>query len=455
MDAHNGHMGIGVLSFRTDNLDAVKARYERLHPALIDSYEQFGENVKVLEVFAYYKKHASDDKMRTPDQGTILRFIEYPNHDDDDDDTLYTSLGFEKVDAVFDDCSYPAYSDHWVSNVFSRTEFLDTLEETLDFFPQASFNAGVVAAGEAQIESTVTGNISKHVTANKQEALRDHSQVYLPINNALSSVGHVHGFLEQLGQGVQHVASRVENLVDFVQLTNENRKVTGEGFSFLRIPRSYYGVLSISDLLPVISHDCATAILNALTAGNSMTSDGAVALDMSQRQMDDVLAAHLPESLMPEYHKHKSKILDKISFSRYKNMHSLLGHHVSESTYLAIVRNQILVDIQGDDLLYQIFTCNILQRRAGEEAPFLEFIQRVCSECLDAKGCPQKIRPGCGGFGKCSRENKSICIGMSDGLLVTSSFPLTALSFPFTYLWGHSHPHTNRYSKLSDLVFIH
>lgn len=41
------------------------------------------------------------------------------------------------------------------------------------------------------------------------------------------------------------------------------------------------------------------------------------------------------------------------------------------------VRNKILVDVQGEDLLYQIFTSNILQRKAGQEAPFLEFIQRV------------------------------------------------------------------------------
>jgi 4-hydroxyphenylpyruvate dioxygenase-like putative hemolysin len=60
---------------------------------------------------------------------------------------------------------------------------------------------------------------------------------------------------------------------------------------------------------------------------------------------------------------------------------------------LGIVRNKILVDVQGEDLLYQIFTANILQRNPGEEAPFFEFIQRVCS--------PGKVlRPGCGGFGE-------------------------------------------------------
>ena len=47
---------------------------------------------------------------------------------------------------------------------------------------------------------------------------------------------------------------------------------------------------------------------------------------------------------------------------------------------LKLCETKSLVDIQGGDLLYQIFTSNILQRKAGEEAPFLEFIQRVCSE---------------------------------------------------------------------------
>ena len=34
-------------------------------------------------------------------------------------------------------------------------------------------------------------------------------------------------------------------------------------------------------------------------------------------------------------------------------------------------------EVQGEDLLLQIFTSSILQRQAGEEAPFLEFIQHL------------------------------------------------------------------------------
>ncbi len=56
-------------------------------------------------------------------------------------------------------------------------------------FFKADFNAGVVAAGEAQIESTVIGNSSPFETTDEREALINQSQVYLPINNALSEVG--------------------------------------------------------------------------------------------------------------------------------------------------------------------------------------------------------------------------------------------------------------------------
>jgi hypothetical protein len=40
-----------------------------------------------------------------------------------------------------------------------------------------------------------------------------------------------------------------------------------------------------------------------------------------------------------------------------------------------------------------------MQRKAGEEAPFLEFIQRFCSEKKNEDGSCKPIKPGCGGFG--------------------------------------------------------
>ena len=72
--------------------------------------------------------------------------------------------GLVPVEAAFDGTGSSAYCDHWVSNVIDREKFLQTLEDTLGFAPKVDFNAGVVAAGEAQIESTVTGNDSSLVT---------------------------------------------------------------------------------------------------------------------------------------------------------------------------------------------------------------------------------------------------------------------------------------------------
>lgn len=95
----------------------------------------------------------------------------------------------------------------------------------LGFLPKVNFNAGVVGAGEAVIESTVTGNEAGAIDAEKEfsceveknEALfMNQDQIYLPINNALSPHGHVHLYLEQVGQGVQHFASRVKNLSEFI-----------------------------------------------------------------------------------------------------------------------------------------------------------------------------------------------------------------------------------------------
>ena len=53
----------------------------------------------------------------------------------------------------------------------------------------------------------------------------------------LSRAWHGHGmsvrrYLEELGQGVQHVASRVASLPDYVQRANDMRAITGEGVTF-------------------------------------------------------------------------------------------------------------------------------------------------------------------------------------------------------------------------------
>lgn len=51
----------------------------------------------------------------------------------------------------------------------------------------------------------------------------DHSS-----HTSIACKRHVHGFLEEIGQGIQHVASRVDNLVEFVDRCNWIRESTGE-----------------------------------------------------------------------------------------------------------------------------------------------------------------------------------------------------------------------------------
>jgi len=406
---HSDRQGIAVLAFQVTGgeIDALYQKYQALHPNLLTTdcqdgvitYDEDGSMTKVLEVYSYYK----NDKGGEVDRGTKLRFVQKIGADAEIDQSGGEGLvlpGFVPVEAAFDKTCMPAYCDHWVSNVISRTGFLETLEETLGFIPKVDFNAGVVAAGEAQIESTVTGNDSDFVTNDKQKALKDQSQVYLPINNALNEFSHVHGFLDEIGQGIQHIASRVEDLPAFVQRGNDFREITGEGFTFLKIPRSYYGVLTaklLKDSLG-LSNDCAEEIMKCCNVNGIMSLEGAISLYVSA---DDV-CGHLLDlndgEIGSEIRANLDAIVQTILRSRYINMFNLLGDSLTDETFLSIVRNQILVDVQGSDLLFQIFTSNILQRKAGDESPFFEFIQRVCADCNN-DGCPSVMKAGCGGFG--------------------------------------------------------
>ena len=200
-ESHSDRQGIAVLAFEvtSGSIDTIYKRYMEMHPKLVtpQGVQTYSDGTKVLEVYAYYQ---GDVRTSEADVGTVLRFVQ--RGEAEGNSKLPCLLpGLEPVDAVFDPSSQAAYCDHWVSNVISRTGFIDTLEDVLQFTPKVDFNAGVVAAGEAQIESTVTGNDSSMTTIETDRALRDQSQVYLPINNALSEVGHVHGFLQEIVKG--------------------------------------------------------------------------------------------------------------------------------------------------------------------------------------------------------------------------------------------------------------
>eukprot|EP00037_Helgoeca_nana_P005620 m.52858 g.52858 ORF g.52858 m.52858 type:complete len:679 (-) comp16589_c0_seq1:274-2310(-) len=405
-DSHSGRQGVAVLAFEVAHgeVESIERRYRAKHPGLLvnpatPSTQTYSDDgFKILDVFAYYKGEAGSD----PDHGTVIRFVQR-----DAKATLFLP-GLEPVAADFCGTYAPAYFDHWVSNVVSRTGFLQTLNDTLDFDIKVDFNAGVVAAGEAQIESTVTGNVGA-APASLEEQLISQSQVFLPINNALSEVGHVHLFLEELGQGVQHLASRVVDLTEFIAKVNRTREITGHGFTFLKIPHSYYGRLTKDTLAAPsvagvgiaapVSAELAAAVIANLEGGGCLTPTGTVAGDVDRAKIVAVGSKGLDGPLAAEFAAGQAAIADAVIQARYSNLYKLIGDNLTEESYLKIVENQILVDIQNGDILYQIFTCNVLQRVAGQESPFLEFIQRVCSGKCNPDGSAKPIKPGCGGFG--------------------------------------------------------
>lgn len=79
------------------------------------------------------------------------------------------------------------------------------------------------------------------------------------------------------------MASRVVSLPDLVQRVNDFRAITGGGFSFLKIPRTYYGLLSAAALQqasdgsgPGLSPEQAASVLKALVDASLMDDAGAV-----------------------------------------------------------------------------------------------------------------------------------------------------------------------------------
>jgi hypothetical protein len=133
---HSNRQGIAVLGFHVNDVETIYKRYHRHHPKLIHTFCEYeSDGVKVLEVFAYYKPGSPSFEEKQADVGTLIRFIET-------DEVTASSFcllpGLKQLDAAFDDTSQTAYCDHWVSNVFSRTEFLSTLYDTLGFTPKVN-----------------------------------------------------------------------------------------------------------------------------------------------------------------------------------------------------------------------------------------------------------------------------------------------------------------------------
>ena len=96
----------------------------------------------------------------------------------------------------------------------------------------------------------------------------------------------------------------------------------------------------------VVSLNCAQAIMRACEQCQIMSLDGAVDLNVTPERISDMLSAALSDPELDEYLSNEQEVVDIILRSRYVNLYSLLRHHLSEESYLGLVRNQILVDVQ-------------------------------------------------------------------------------------------------------------
>ena len=385
----SGRQGIAVLAFEVNEggVRTILDQYRKYHPTLLmDSTSPmfYKEGVIIAEVYAYY---ARDGKCA--DRGTILRFLESGTTAHSGETLILP--GFKRLESKISSRkqgdSPVCYFDHWVSNTFHRDLFIQTLEDVIGFQPKVDFNAGIVSAGEAHIESTVVGNNIDLIDSELPNSMKQHSQIYLPINNSITKFGHVHSFLEELGQGVQHIALRVDDLIGVVQRMNNMNRENSCTLSFLSIPRSYYGRLTQESLLNETNICASTAdnVMQALRQASLLDKNGFVDLDASL-EIVSLALCDITES---------DAVLVTVLQSRYSELYRLLNDYFTEEEYLQIVRNQILVDIQGEDVLLQIFTKRILQRNSTDEAPFIELIQRKCGKRDD--GTPVPV--GCGGFG--------------------------------------------------------
>ena len=76
--------------------------------------------------------------------------------------------------------------------------------------------------------------------------------------------------------------------MEFIQSANDRREVTSEGFTFLDIPRSYYGVLTakllttkVDGVTPLLSGADAGTVFESCVAGGVCDEAGAVDLALS------------------------------------------------------------------------------------------------------------------------------------------------------------------------------
>ena len=151
--------------------------------------------------------------------------------------------------------------------------------------------------------------------------------------------------------------------------------------TFLNIPRTYYGLLEPSLLAcggvdgELLTADCpnglteeeAIEVISALRAAGLVDSAGALSLGADAAALDAALLTGAPAYWADAPAGTRAMVHAVLRRSCFVNLWKLMGDQLTEETYLSIVRNKILIDVQGEDVLMQIFTNVVLQREAGTE----------------------------------------------------------------------------------------
>ena len=263
--------------------------------------------------------------------------------------------------------------DHVVSNVRDREQVLGDFQRWLGLHQFAHFSADQIYSEEARstIDSTVMANPSRGVL--------------LPVNQSVQGPNHVDRFIGTYGQGIQHVAFRVDNIAGEVASMINQREQTGVGLMFLPKCPSYYGTLAPSDFdgLGDLTEGDSQAVYDHLVDKGVVDAFGIVT-PLFDEAWDSI-------TLFVPFELHRSEITDVLVKAKYNVLYRLFGNRVSESTYLTCRELGILIDSKdGEDILFQIFTQPLFGHPSGKTL-FFEFLSRDCSA---------PYSPGCGGFGE-------------------------------------------------------
>ena len=145
----------------------------------------------------------------------------------------------------------------------------------------------------------------------------------------MSFVQHANNRREFFGE-VSYLGSILFSAIRSISPSHHHRK----GFTFLNIPRSYYGTLTVEILAKgiacngsnrpdgLLTEECASAVFEACRASGLVNDDSAVDLDATADSIRVIISEKVPR-------KHLDAVIETILRSRYVNLLKLLGVRLS------------------------------------------------------------------------------------------------------------------------------